>query len=82
MPPGRGQPPPAREMPLALRPPERPDRDGILEPHPGAILRARTAATAVTREPHLNAVIPASARTPSDPTSPVPGPGDHAPART
>jgi hypothetical protein len=54
VPPGRGQPPPAREMPLAPRPPERADRDGILEPHLAALRQAGTTMAAVTGKLQLN----------------------------
>ena len=75
MPPGRGQPPPAREMPLAPRPPERADRDGILEPHPAAVRQPDTATAAVTGKFQLNAIIADfSNAAPVDPTSPIPSP--------
>ena len=68
MPPGRGQPPPAREMPLPPRPPERAGRPGILEQHPAAGRQASTAPAAADGELQLNAVAPG----PSERTSGLP----------
>jgi hypothetical protein len=44
-------------MPLAPRPPERADRDGIFKPHPAAIRQPDTATAAITGKLQLNAII-------------------------
>src|ERR1022692_4832119 len=60
MTPGRGQPPPTREMLLAPRPAERADRHGVLEQHATAGPQRKTAtAAASTGELQLDdAIIP------------------------
>ena len=55
MPPGRGQPPPAREMTLPARPAERADGNGILEPLVQAPAQRNAAAAVRIPENQLNA---------------------------
>jgi hypothetical protein len=75
MPARRGQPPPAREMPLPARPPERPDGNGILEPCSAALRQADTTAAGSAGELQLDALAPwlrSKVRTHAS------GPGGHA----